>query len=124
MIKGCEGLTIDTGLFKIDDWRLAEFGGNVYEGVRRTWFVAKGHYADLKYAVVVKRGENIVIGVFNIEGWEKSDENPKKVMFKGSRNLELEKLWVGKRINKCYRKQGLQGGRVYASSENLLEEVA
>lgn len=124
MIKGCEGLTIDTGLFKIDDWRLAEFDGNTYEGVRRSWFVAECRFSDLKYAVIVKRGENVVIEVYNIEGWEVSDENSKKVMFKGSRNSELEKLWVGKRINKCYRKQGLQGGRVYASSENLLEEVA
>lgn len=123
MIKECAGLTIDTGLFRIDDWRLSEFNGDDYEASRRSWYVAKNRFADLKYAVISKIGEDTVRSVYNIEGWEKSDENPKKVMFKGSRNPELEKLWVGNLINKCYRKQGLQGGRIYASSENIVEVV-
>lgn len=121
MIKECAGLKIDTSLFRIHDWRFSMFNGDEYEAGRKSWTVAKNRFADLKYAVISKIGEDTVKAVYNIEGWEESDEDPEKVMFRGSRNPELEKLWVGKPINKCYRKQGLRGGRIYASSENIIE---
>ena len=121
MIKECAGLTIDTSLFRIREQRLKKFGGDYYEASRKSWTVAACRIPDLKYAIISMIGEDTVKAVYNIEGWEESDEDPKKVMFKGSRNPELEKLWVGKSINPCYKKRGMKGGRFYASSENIVE---
>ena len=121
MIKECAGLTLNTFLLRIYDWRFSVFNGDEYEASRKSWTVAKNRFADLKYAVISKIGEDTVRSVYNIEGWEESDEDPEKVMFRGSRNPELEKLWVGKSINPCYKKRGMKGGRFYASSENIVE---
>ena len=123
MIKGCEGLIIDSILLRIREQRIKEFGGDDYEGSRKSWFVADCRIPDLKYAIISMIGEDTVRKVLNIEGWTASDEDPRKVMFRGSRNLELEKLWVGKPINQCYKKRGMKGGRFYASSENIVEAV-
>ena len=123
MIKGCEGLTIDTFLTRIREERIKEFGGDDYEGSRKSWTVADCRIPDLKYAIISMIGEDTVRKVLNIEGWTASDEDPRKVMFRGSRNPELEKLWVGKPINQCYKKRGMKGGRFYASSENIVEVV-
>ena len=121
MIKECAGLTIDSILLRITEQRIKEFGGDDYEGSRKSWIVADFRIPDLKYAIISMIGENTVRKVLNIEGWEESDEDPDKVMFRGSRNPELEKLWVGKPINQCYKKRGMKGGRFYASSENIVE---
>ena len=111
----------DVVIFKISEDRLKDFDGSYYEGGRRSWIIDLPKYPNLKHAVIVKKGENVVVEVYNITGWDESDETPGKKMFSGERNPELEKVWFGKLINHEYRKQGLQGGRVYANSKNLLE---
>lgn len=114
----------DIIIFKIDEDRIKNFNGSIYEAGNGHWIMDLIRASKCTHAVFVIKGKNIIEAVYEIKNWKESAECDGKKVFEGIKDTELEKLWVGKLINKCYRKQGRIGGRVYASSKNLLEEIA
>ncbi len=98
-------------IIKINDHVLNE-RGSVYETVRKHWKVNLTRVQKIPYVLACHNG--IVVEVYEIEKWYRSDEMPKRCEFIGKvADDGIRQLFINKRLPKKYCKKGMASPVLY-----------
>jgi len=98
-------------IIKINDHVLNE-RGSVYETVRKHWKVNLSRVKKIPYVLACNNG--IVVEVYEIEKWYRSDEMPKRCEFIGKvADDDIRQLFINKRLPKKYCKKGMASPVLY-----------
>ena len=98
-------------IIKINDHVLNE-RGSVYETVRKHWKVNLSRVKKIPYVLACNNG--IVVEVYEIEKWYRSDEMPKRCEFIGKvADDGIRQLFINKRLPKRYCKKGMASPVLY-----------
>jgi hypothetical protein len=98
-------------IIKINDHVLNE-RGSVYETVRKHWKVNLTRVQKIPYVLACHNG--IVVEVYEIEKWYRSDEMPKRCEFIGKvADDDIRQLFINKRLPKKYCKKGMASPVLY-----------
>ena len=98
-------------IIKINDHVLNE-RGSVYETVRKHWKVNLSRVKKIPYVLACHNG--IVVEVYEIEKWYRSDEMPERCEFIGEvADDAIRQLFVNKRLPRKYCKKGMASPVLY-----------
>lgn len=91
-------------IIKIKDYWIQQYG-SIYETVRKYWRVNLDKVQKIPYVIASRDG--VVVGVFEVDHWEKSSEVEGRSFFCGKdADAGITNLFINKRIPQHYIKKG------------------
>ncbi len=107
-------------IIKINNQKISEHGGSIYETVRSAWKVSERRIKKIKIVLAVNNG--IVKEVYRVNRWRRNIEEPDRFMFDGViAEDEIRDQFVNKRIPKNYRVKGMASPLLYHDECNCAD---